>query len=424
MRRRGLLVDNILNAIRKKLATPPGELLMSPDLGEPIPLPPTPKQVVTEDIGSGYKVPYTKILEINPHNNAERLEVATVYGFQVVIQKGKFKVGDKIIYIPIDSILPANVETLLFGPDAKIKLNKQRVRQIKIRGLASQGMVIHPDEISSLVNPSYFKDEQDVGAILGVTKYEPPVREVRSNTNGPKSRKKNPHPMFHSYNGLGNIKWFPNMFKDGDSVVIQEKLHGTNSRASVLPFIANTFWKRVKAYFKIAPATENCYGSNRVEISANSSYKGFYGEDIYGSVFKKLDVFSKLKLGETVFGEIVGPGIQKGYSYGLKEHKFVLFDVKVLEADGTQKWLDPKEVQKFATERGFDFVPVLYEGPFNKEMTYLLTKGASEFNDKSEKIREGLVIKSTIEYSIAGNKQALKWVSEDYLNDPTNTDDH
>jgi RNA ligase (TIGR02306 family) len=193
--------------------------------------------------------------------------------------------------------------------------------------------------------------------------------------------------------------------------VIQEKLHGTNARASLLPYAANTWFRKLKRALGLTPKYDNCYGSNMVEISANSSYTGWYGEDVYGNVFNKLDVFNKIKLGESVFGEIVGPGIQKGYSYGLKEHKFVLFDVKVLNADATQTWLTPDEVEQFAKERGFDFVPVLYKGPFNKEMAYALTKGKSEFNDKSEKVREGIVIKAATDYSIHGNKQALKWVS-------------
>lgn len=377
-----------------------------------------------EDSGSGYKVPYTKILEINPHGNAERLAVAAVYGFQVIVQKDKFKPGDRVIYIPVDSVISAQLETLIFGSDSKIKLNKQRVRQIRIRGLASQGMLISPDEIRSIVNPDYFKDEQDLRAILGIRKYEPPVTEIQTRTGNKKRGKNNPNINFHQYNGLGNIRWFPNMFKEGDPVVISEKLHGTNSRSSLLPFIANTFWKKMKVKLGIAPHTERCYGSNRVEISAATSYKGYYGEDIYGAVFKKMDVFSKLKLGETVFGEIVGPGIQKGYSYGLKEHVFALFDVKVLQPDGTQIWLTPDEVEAFAKARGFTMVPILYKGPFNKELAYQLTMGPSEFNDKSEKVREGIVIKAAINYSIEGNKQALKWVSEDYLANPENSDEH
>lgn len=378
-----------------------------------------------EESGSGYKVPYTKILDIQPHPRPEvlRLEIATVYGFQVVVGKGKFKVGDQVIYIPIDSVISPELEELLIGPNAKIKLNKRRIRQINIQKMASQGMIVSPSEVSSLVNVGKFKDEQDLRSILNIRKYEPPVKQVQGPTTGKSSSKRNPHPDFHKYNGLGNIKWFPLLFKEGQEVVIQEKLHGTNARASVLPFRATTLWKRIQLALKIAPKTQNCYGSNNVEISAAPSYKGFYGEDVYGSVFKKLDVFSKLKLGESIFGEIVGPGIQKGYSYGLKEHQFVLFDVKVMEADGSQKWLSPIEVKEFAISRGFQYVPVVYQGPFNKEEAYKLTTGPSVF-DPNEKVREGIVIKAAENYSIEGNKQAVKWVSEVYLADDTNTDDH
>lgn len=412
---------NLLNKLGTFEAKLPSEISIELNTSGDIEIKTPENQEVSD---SGYKVPYTKILDIGPHNNAERLEVATVYGWQVIVQKGRFKVGDQIIYIPIDSIITANLEEILFPPTAKVKLNKQRVRQIRLRGLASQGMIIHPDEIRSLVNPDYFTEEQDLKSILGIKKYEPPVREERTGTSVPKGRSyKNPHPLFHKYNGLGNIKWFPNMFKEGDDVVIQEKLHGTNARAALLPFRATTLWKKFLNLIRMAPAIEKCYGSNNVDKSAVKG-AGFYGEDVWGNTFKAIDVFSKLKLGETVFGEIVGPGIQKGYSYGLKEHKFVLFDVKILQQDGSQKWLSPDEVVIFASERGFDVVPTLYFGPFNKEMAYSLTKGNSQFNDKSEKVREGIVIKARNKYSIEGNKQALKWVSEDYLADETNTDEH
>ena len=380
-------------------------------------------EVVPQDEGSLYKVPYTTILEINPHEKADRLEFATVYGFQVIVPKGRYKVGDKAIYIPIDSILPDKLEELIFPPDAKIKLHHHRVRQIRIRGMASQGMLIQPSEIASIVNPDYLTLEMDLKTILGITKYEPPQTGPSRTNAGQPRNKKTDHPLFHKYNGLNNIKWFPNMFKEGDLVHIQEKLHGTNARASVLPFRANTLKKKLMKFFRLAPAVENCYGSNNVEISSKRSYNGYYGEDVYGSTFEKLKVFDKLALGETVYGEIIGPNIQKNYDYGLNEPKFVLFDVKRLNPDGTQTWLSPKEVMAFAIERGFETVPLVYAGPFNKEMTYTLTKGPSLYDPK-QKVREGIVIKATENYSIEGNKQALKWVSEDYLDDKSNTDFH
>jgi RNA ligase (TIGR02306 family) len=370
-----------------------------------------------------YKVPYTTILNITPHGNAERLEVAWVYGFQVIVQKGKYQVGNQVVYIPIDSILPQWLEDRLFPAESKIKLHNHRIRQIKIRGLASQGMLVDPVDVVDYTGTKVAL-EDDLKEVLGVTKYEPPQPGFAQTMGKDKQRNKTyEHPLFHKYNGLDNIKWFPDLFKEGDQVVIQEKLHGTNARASVLPFVANTWWKKVLKLLRLAPKSERCYGSNMVQKSAARGHTGFYDEDIWGATFKSIDVFSKLKVGETVFGEIVGPGIQKNYYYGLTEPRFVLFDVKVLQEDGKQKWLSPDEVEAFASERGFDYVPVLYRGPYYKELAYSFTKGNSVYAP-TQKVREGIVIKAKEDYDVAGNKKALKWVSEDYLDDKTNTDFH
>lgn len=374
--------------------------------------------------GSIFKVPLTTIISVDPHGNADRLEIATVYGFQVVVQKNKYKAGDTVIYIPIDSILSPEVENKLFSSESKIKLHKSRVRQIRIRGLASQGMLANPSDLLEHGWVHNFKLEDDLSKYLNITKYEPPEPTFSMSSGLPKNRnKKQDHPLFHKYNGLDNIKWLPNLFKEGEEVVITEKLHGINSRCSILPYNTNTLWKKMLKFIKLAPKYEKCYGSNNVEISSRPSYSGFYGEDVYGSTFKSIDVFSRLKPGETIFGEIVGPGIQKNYDYGLKEHRFVLFDVKVLQENGKQKWLDPEEVEKFAKERGFDFVPVLYRGPFNKQKAYELTKGSSIFDPKT-KVKEGIVIKARFDYDVEGNKKALKFINEDYLDNKTNTDFH
>ena len=320
--------------------------------------------------------------------------------------------------------MPQWLEDILFPADAKIKLNKHRVRQIKIRGYASQGMLVAPEHVSSKVNSQYLTLEQDLKSILGITKYEPPQPGFSQIQGSPKNRnKKHEHPLFHKYNGLDNIKWFPDLFKEGEEVCIQEKMHGTNARASVLPYMANTWWKKLKKLIRLAPSQEKCYGSNNVDISAATSYKGFYGVDVYGKCLHSINAFDKIRVGEIFYGEIIGPGIQKNYSYSLKEHHFVVFDTKVLQPNGKFKWLNPDEVEALCKERGFEFVPVLYKGPYNREMAYSLTKGPSVYDPKT-KVREGIVIKASKDYDIGGNKKALKWVSEDYLADNKNTDFH
>lgn len=373
---------------------------------------------------SEFKVPYTTILAINEHPNAERLSVATLYGFQIVVRKDQYKVGDKVVLIPVDSIIPEWLETKLFGKDAKIKLYRRRVRQIRIRGFPSSGMVVDTKDLADKLNFEYISLETDLKEMLEVVKYEPPEPGPAQTVGGPRNRnKKTDNPGFHKYNGLENVKWFPNLFQDGEEVVIQEKLHGTNARAGLLPYAPTTLWKKLLKFVRLAPKYEKCYGSNNVEISARMTYSGWYGDDVYGATFKKIGVFDKLRPGETVFGEIIGPGIQKNYDYGLSEHRFVLFDVKLLLEDGKQKWLTPEEVEAFAKERGFEFVPVLYKGPYNKIFAEGLTKGPSAYSE-IQKVREGVVLKARHEYDQEGNKKALKWISELYLDDKDNTDFH
>lgn len=367
-------------------------------------------------MSENFKVPLTKILEIHPHPNAHSLELATIYGYQVVVKKGVYEKGSEIIYVPIDSIIPAELEYELFPPDSKIKLSKQRVRQIRIRKLASQGMVVPKEAIKAVYNFEPTKLEEDLAERLRIKKYEPPTPSFQRAGEAKDKIKKKENTNFQKYNGLTNIKWCPFMFGEGETVVYQEKIHGTNARAGLVPFQANTLLKKIKKFFGIAPKFEFCYGSNNVQLQQKTNYSGFYGEDIYGNVFKKIDVKSKLRPGEVVYGEIYGQGIQKNYHYGTSEHKFVLFDVKVINEDGTQVWLSPDEVIEFAEERGFDMVPELYRGPFfNVEHTKDFTLGNSVLCPK-QAVREGLVVKSVNHYNDErGNKRALKVISEKYL---------
>ncbi len=373
--------------------------------------------------GSTYKVPLTTIVKVENHPDPEttRLELATVYGFQVVVQKGKYKVGDEVIYIPIDSIIPYNLEKHLFPEGSKIKLNKNRVRQIKIRKAVSQGMLIDPSDILKVYGFATSVLEADYSKDLEITKYEPPFRETGPREPRLRNRPlENPH--FRKYNGVTNLKWAPTRF-EGEEVVIQEKIHGSHIRFGKPPFVANTLWKKIKKLVGLVPKYEFSYGSNNVELTNRKNYTGFYGEDIYGSCLARYGVVDRIKDGEFVHGEVYGPGIQKNYDYGAMAHRLVIYDIRVMNEDGTQKWLNPEECEAYAKERGFDFVPVLYSGIFSYDVLADLTVGPSVL-DPNTKVREGVVVKSKNKYDIEQNKQAFKSINPDYLSDPENTDFH
>lgn len=105
----------------------------------------------------------------------------------------------------------------------------------------------------------------------------------------------------------------------------------------------------------------------------------------------------------------------------------MIFDVQVYNEETKEwSWLNPEAVELYAEERGFDHVPVLYRGPYNKEEAYKLTFGPSVYCPK-QKVREGVVIKSRLCYNdkrYHADRKSVKWISEDYLNDPTNSDQH
>lgn len=53
-----------------------------------------------------YLASVQKITNISPIQGADLIEVATVLGWQVVVKKGEYRIGDSCSYIQIDTIVP------------------------------------------------------------------------------------------------------------------------------------------------------------------------------------------------------------------------------------------------------------------------------------------------------------------------------
>ena len=78
---------------------------------------------------------------IEPHDNADALEIARVGDYRSIVRKGQFTTGELVAYIPEQSVLPGEVldELGLRGKLAGKEGN--RVKAIKLRGVLSQGLV-------------------------------------------------------------------------------------------------------------------------------------------------------------------------------------------------------------------------------------------------------------------------------------------
>lgn len=353
-------------------------------------------------------VEVVKIWKIEPHPNADRLDLATVKGWQCCIGKGQFKAGDKVVYFPIDSILPPEVEGVLFSADSKVKLSKSRVKTIKLRGAISQGMVA-PLDVLGLSEK--IREGTDVKDQLGITKYHPPVSNQPSGMKGNQTSKKQCNPSFYKYTGINNIKHYPDAFY-GKRVIITEKIHGTNFRAGWVPFYANTLWKKIKRYLNLAPAFEFVYGSHNVQLQDRpKNTETYHGGNVYLEAVEKYNLRQLIPHGEVWYGEVYGDNIQKGYTYGCKqgERKLAIFDIML---DG--EWLDHLLMYEKVKKSEAGNVPVLYHGAFDQAIVEQLTSGPSVLCPE-QKIREGVVVKLKEHETAYFGRAILKSINPEYL---------
>jgi len=166
-------------------------------------------------------------------------------------------------------------------------------------------------------------------------------------------------------------------------VAVQEKLHGTQGRILVT-------------------ADDILCGTRRVVMSPKpGGNKGFDGQ-----YDKQMEIGEKVRFGidpdflsghsVQLFGEYVGPGVQKGIYYG-DEKDFYVFDIVVIPV-GTKEviWLPVKEVESTCDMLEIKCVPTLYVGSPDIDMFNTQYEAQSVVAECDEdNIVEGVVIKST-----------------------------
>ena len=73
------------------------------------------------------------IRELNPISGADKIERAVIDGWDVVVKKGQFNVGDLCVYFETDSILPNTNPNFAFLEGKRIKIKR-------LRGVYSYGI--------------------------------------------------------------------------------------------------------------------------------------------------------------------------------------------------------------------------------------------------------------------------------------------
>ena len=375
---------------------------------------------------STFTVPVVRIEVIEPIEGADAIELAVIGDYRSVIQKGQYNVGDLAVYIPEQAILP---DDLIGGMGLTGKLagsDHNRVKAVKLRGCLSQG-ILYPvrefdgmtfilpvgETVANAGNMVPVNEGVNVAEALGIVKWNPPIPVHLSGEVYNASQR-----LTVSYD-IENFKQYPTILVEGEEVTFTEKLHGSFCGVGVLPrhdCDPMHYRGEFVVFSKGLGADGLCFKDN--VMNQDNSYVRALEE---GGIFDKLramrdEIESEGDFDYPMFllGEVYGGSIQSGFSYG-DTPKFRMFDV-VAGYRGDQHYFNVDAKQHLANHLEIDTVPLLYRGPFSKEVMYAYTEGMETVSGKETHIREGLVINPVDErYDLAIGRVILKSVSATYL---------
>jgi RNA ligase (TIGR02306 family) len=235
---------------------------------------------------------YETITEVLPIEGADRIELARVQGWQSVIRKGEFKVGDQVIFVPIDTVLaPSAWNQHLWDKNDPSK--PIRLKTVKLRGVISQGLILRTTLVSAQEiwdhsdNP---EEDTSLAGMLGITKYEKPIP---AHLAGQVAGDFPTHLVSKTDedNLKSNIEVLDEL-KQADFVEATLKIDGTSA----------TYIKEFDGTFRVC--------SRNLELKDTET-------NVHWQMARKYKIEENLVPGNCIQGEIAGPGIQgnpAGYS--------------------------------------------------------------------------------------------------------------
>ena len=293
-----------------------------------------------------YKAYITALTNVRPHPNADKLQLADVFGTTVCVSLDYYE-GQTGLYLPSDgqiSVEFGEKNNLLRKKDdagnnigGYIDAVKRNITAIRLRGERSDGLFLP----LSCLNYCYAHGDASIelrvgdvvdGCVNGhdvCTKYIPRRPDPsRAHGGGNKTRKhKVPTaPLFAEHADTEQLAYNLSAFKAGDEIEITLKMHGTSTRTAYLPVlkgykdsevcrIKNAWHKMWHELFPKwfdyeeqhdgEPIYDWGYVSGTRRTVLENWEGGYYGDNAFREPHCK--VFEgKLYKGEAVYSEIVG----------------------------------------------------------------------------------------------------------------------
>jgi hypothetical protein len=267
-----------------------------------------------------YKAVVTKLTNVRSHSNADKVQLATCHGNQVVI--GLNHTEDELgIYFPSDGQLSQGfcAANNLFrkpemnsDPEAKPGMfdENRRVRAQRFRGEISDGFWVPLSNLDFIGGISFVEgfEFDELNGIQICEKYinQATIKAARENQ-GKKTRTAKTSIMFKEHFDTAHFGKCLHEFDYGQTLIITEKLHGTSGRIGHVQIERDLTWleKLVKRFGVRVQETEWKYlnGTRRVVIEESTGLQ-FHDPTIRDKAFKLFE--GNLRKGETVFFEIVG----------------------------------------------------------------------------------------------------------------------
>lgn len=350
-----------------------------------------------------------KIGVVTPIVGADKIEQAQMKGWNSIVGKGTHKEGDEVIVLTQDAVIPILLsEKFEFTNYLKHKQGVNYVKTVRLKGVYSECIILSVADVDSFIG--FTPKDGNYQKALGIIKFEEEDKVII--VAGMRIRKDKANQHFQVYHKFPNAKNVPTLFELEDEVIITRKIHGTNARFGMLQRTSFAWYEIILKYIGLnvfVNKWEYVVGSHNTQ--KNKGTKGFYESDVWKRISDAYQLEEKIKshidpdgksgTGLVLYGEIYGPGIQKGYTYDLKEISVKFFDIV---ENGL--YLNPDEYIAKISSMGLPSVEVLYTDKFDPGVIESLVGRNIAGTTIPE---EGIVVKS-----VDGLKTA-KFINPAYL---------
>lgn len=325
---------------------------------------------------STHSVNVIEVQEIRPHPNADKLEIVPVGGWQAVVKKGQFVVGDKAVYIEPDYTVPTDADEFNFL--AKHGRERHRLKAVRLRGELSYGLLIPL--------PARIADRpvgHDVMEMLGISRWEPEVKLTMADELPQDQWPQTFAPKFD----VESYEKFPHVINDGEHVVVTEKVHGANARYA---FVDGVFYMGSRQRW-LMPTAGHIWAR---AASHNPA----------------IEAWCRANPGVVLYGEVYGNVQSLTYGLGKGDVRFIAF-----AAVDRGRWLDQPDLFRDLVAKFVPVCPILHIGPFDADSIKALAEEDSQVSMVDADMMEGVVI-VPIQERFHGSigRVAVKYISKRY----------